>query len=82
MYRYLVGRLSAGTNYVFLDEVQHVADFERAVDGLALRDDIDLYITGSNAYLLSGDLATLLTGRYVELRLLPFSFGSVKAELT
>lgn len=75
LYRYLMQRLGPGTNYVFLDEVQHVRDFERAVDGLALRDDIDLYITGSNAYLLSGELATLLTGRYVELHLLPFSFA-------
>lgn len=75
LYRYLVQRLGAGTNYVFLDEVQHVTDFERAVDGLALRDNIDLYITGSNACLLSSELATLLTGRYVELRLLPFSFS-------
>lgn len=79
LYRYLVERLAAGINYVFLDEVQHVADFERAVDGLALRDDVDLYITGSNAYLLSGELATLLTGRYVELRLLPFSFSEFLA---
>lgn len=79
LYRYLVERLAAGINYVFLDEVQHVADFERAVDGLALRDDVDLYITGSNAYLLSSELATLLTGRYVELRLLPFSFSEFLA---
>jgi predicted AAA+ superfamily ATPase len=55
--------------------VQHVADFERAVDGLALRDDVDLYITGSNAFFLSSELATLLTGRYVELRVLPFSYS-------
>ena len=75
LYRYLVQRLSPGVNYVFLDEVQHVSDFERAVDGLALRDDVDLYITGSNAYILSSELATLLTGRYVELRVLPFSYS-------
>lgn len=75
LYRYLVQRLSPGVNYVFLDEVQHVSDFERAVDGLALRDDVDLYITGSNAYFLSSELATLLTGRYVELRVLPFSYS-------
>ena len=75
LYRYLVQRLRPGVNYVFLDEVQHVADFERAVDGLALRDDVDLYITGSNAFFLSSELATLLTGRYVELRVLPFSYS-------
>lgn len=75
LYRYIVERLAPGTNYVFLDEVQHVRDFERVVDGLAVRDGVDLYITGSNAYFLSGELATLLTGRYVELRMLPFSFS-------
>ena len=75
LYRYIVQRLGAGTNYVFLDEVQHVNEFERVVDGLAVRDDVDLYITGSNAFFLSGELATLLTGRYVELRMLPFSFA-------
>ena len=75
LYRYIVQRLEPGINYVFLDEVQHVEGFERAVDGLALREDVDLYITGSNAYLLSSNLATLLTGRYVELRMLPFSFA-------
>lgn len=79
LYRYVTQRVSPGTNYVFLDEVQHVADFERVVDGLAVRDDIDLYVTGSNAYFLSGELATLLTGRYVELRMLPFSFAEYRA---
>lgn len=75
LYRYIVQRLGSGTNYVFLDEVQHVKEFERAVDALYVRDDVDLYITGSNAFFLSGELATLLTGRYVELRMLPFSFA-------
>lgn len=75
LYRYVVGRLAPGRNYVFLDEVQHVEDFERVVDGLYVRDDVDLYITGSNAFFLSGELATLLTGRYVELRVLPLSFS-------
>ena len=73
--RYIVQRLGSGTNYVFLDEVQHVKEFERAVDALYVRDDVDLYITGSNAFFLSGELATLLTGRCVELRMLPFSFA-------
>ena len=75
LYRYIVERLAPSQNYFFLDEVQHVENFERVVDGLAVRDDVDLYITGSNAYFLSGELATLLTGRYVELRMLPFSFA-------
>ena len=77
LYRYIVDRCTAGMNYVFLDEVQHVEDFQVAVDGLAVRDDVDVYITGSNAKLLSGELATLLTGRYVELRVLPLSFSEL-----
>ncbi|HRO76151.1 MAG TPA: ATP-binding protein [Crocinitomicaceae bacterium] len=60
--------------YVFLDEVQNLKNFERIVDSLNLRSNIDLYITGSNSFLLSGELATLLTGRYVETHVLPFSF--------
>ena len=79
LYRAIVERLAPGTNYVFLDEVQHVQDFERAVDALSIREDVDLYITGSNAFFLSGELATLLTGRYVELRMLPFSFAELRA---
>jgi predicted AAA+ superfamily ATPase len=61
-------------NYVFLDEVQNVNDFQKMVDSLYIRKNIDLYITGSNACLLSGELATLLSGRYVEIHLLPLSF--------
>ena len=79
LYRAIVGQLAPGKNYVFLDEVQHVQDFERAVDALSIREDVDLYITGSNAFFLSGELATLLTGRYVELRMLPFSFVELRA---
>jgi predicted AAA+ superfamily ATPase len=60
--------------YVFLDEVQNLTNFEKIVDSLHLRSNIDLYITGSNSFLLSGELATLLTGRYVEIHVLPFSF--------
>ena len=62
-------------NYVFLDEIQHVDEFQRAVDSLFIRKNIDLYITGSNARLLSGELATLLSGRYVEIPMLPLSFS-------
>ena len=60
--------------YVFLDEVQVVKDFEKAVDGLYIKKNVDEYITSSNAYLLSGELATLLSGRYIELKMLPLSF--------
>lgn len=61
-------------NYIFLDEIQHVEQFEKAVDSLFLKDNCDVYITGSNAYFMSGELATLLSGRYVEMRMLPLSF--------
>lgn len=60
--------------YVFLDEVQNVPNFQKAVDGLYIKKNVDLYITGSNAYLLSGELATLLSGRYIEIKMLPLSF--------
>jgi predicted AAA+ superfamily ATPase len=63
-----------GKTYVFLDEIQHVPEFQRVVDSLYLRGNLDLYLTGSNAWLLSGDLATLLSGRYVEIEMLPLSF--------
>ncbi len=61
-------------NYVFLDEVQNIPFFEKLVDGLFATNNVDLYITGSNAFLLSGELATLLSGRYIEISILPFSF--------
>jgi len=60
--------------YVFLDEVQNVPKFQKAVDGLYIKKNVDLYITGSNAYILSGELATLLSGRYIEIKMLPLSF--------
>ena len=60
--------------YVFLDEVQNVPEFQKAVDGLYIIKNVDVYITGSNAYLLSGELATLLTGRYIEIKMYPLSF--------
>lgn len=61
-------------NYVFLDEVQTIPQFEKLVDGLFATKNVDVYITGSNAFLLSGELATLLSGRYIEISILPFSF--------
>ncbi|MDR3184650.1 MAG: ATP-binding protein [Prevotellaceae bacterium] len=63
------------TNYVFLDEVQLVDGFEKLLDSLYVKKNIDLYVTGSNAYLLSSELATLLTGRYIAINLHPFSFA-------
>ena len=62
------------TNYVFLDEVQSIPFFEKLVDGLFATENTDVYITGSNAFLLSSELATLLSGRYIEISILPFSF--------
>lgn len=62
------------TNYVFIDEVQNVSEFEKLLEGLYIHPNIDLYVTGSNAFLLSSELATLLTGRAYEINVLPFSF--------
>ncbi len=62
-------------NYIFLDEVQNVDGFQKAVDSLFIKKNCDVYITGSNAYLLSGELATLLSGRYIEIKMLPLSFS-------
>jgi predicted AAA+ superfamily ATPase len=61
-------------NYIFLDEVQNIPLFEKLVDGLFATENVDVYITGSNAFLLSSELATLLSGRYIEISILPFSF--------
>lgn len=75
LYDYIKERLQDDCmNYVFIDEVQTVPEFQKAVDGLFVRKNCDVYITGSNAYILSGDLATLLSGRYVEIKMLPLSF--------
>lgn len=75
LYEYVQQRLCKNAkNYIFLDEVQQVIGFERAINSLYIMKNTDIYITGSNAYLLSGELATLLTGRYVEIKMLPLSF--------
>ncbi|MDY4996931.1 MAG: ATP-binding protein [Bacilli bacterium] len=75
LYQYIVSKLSDDENYyVFLDEVQNVVAFQKAVDSLYIKKNVDVYITGSNAYLLSGELATLLSGRYIEIKMLPLSF--------
>ncbi len=75
LYQYITDRLCTDRyTYIFLDEIQKVEHFEKAVDSLYIKKNTDIYITGSNAYLLSGELATLLSGRYVEISMLPFSF--------
>lgn len=75
LFRLVADRLcSDAINYIFLDEVQRVTDFQKAVDALFIKKNCDVYITGSNAFLLSGELATLLSGRYVEIKMLPLSF--------
>ncbi len=75
LYAFIISQLDLSKPcYVFLDEVQNVNEFERLVDGLFVKPNIDVYITGSNAFLLSGELATLLSGRYIEISILPFSF--------
>jgi hypothetical protein len=75
LYAHIINQLDLSKPcYIFLDEVQNVNEFERLVDGLFIKPNIDVYITGSNAFLLSGELATLLSGRYIEISILPFSF--------
>ena len=75
LYAYLKERLCEGKmTYIFLDEIQKVPSFEKVVDSLYVKPQVDIYMTGSNAYMLSGGLATLLTGRYVEIKMLPLSF--------
>ncbi len=75
LYEYVESRLIKDKmNYVFLDEIQQVSNFQEGVDWLYVKKNVDLYITGSNAFLLSGELATLLSGRYVEIKMQPLSF--------
>ena len=76
LYSYIKERLHrTKTTYIFLDEIQQVENFQKAVDSLHVKKNVDIYITGSNAYLLSGELATLLSGRYIEINMLPLSFA-------
>ena len=75
LYKYINNKINEKQQYyVFLDEVQNVSLFQKAVDSLYIKKNVDVYITGSNAYLLSGELATLLSGRYIEIKMLPLSF--------
>ena len=71
IYDYILENLNPKeTNYVFIDEVQNVPEFEKLLEGLYVHPNIDLYVTGSNAFLLSSELATLLTGRAFEINVL------------
>lgn len=75
LYAYVKERLTDGRmTYVFLDEVQNVDNFAKVADSLYIKENVDLYITGSNAYMLSSEIATYISGRYVQIEMLPFSF--------
>ena len=75
LYEYICSRLKKGKmTYILLDEIQNVKEFQKAIDSLYIQENTDIYLTGSNAYMLSGEIATLLSGRYVEISMLPFSF--------
>ena len=80
LYDYIDSRLlSKKMNYIFLDEIQNVTNFEKVVNGLFIKKNVDLYITGSNSYMLSSELATYLTGRYMQIHMLPLSFKEYMA---
>ena len=80
LYEYIKKRLCKNKyTYVFIDEVQQCKHFEKVIDGLFVKKHVDLFITGSNAHLLSGELATLLSGRYIEINMLPLSFAEYVA---
>ena len=75
LYKYIKDKIISNKKmYVFLDEIQNVNDFHKVVDSLFIKKNIDLYLTGSNAYMLSSEIATLISGRYVEIKMLPLSF--------
>ena len=79
LYEYLKSKIVSGRyTYFFLDEIQQVKYFEKVIDSLYVKENIDIYLTGSNAYLLSSELGTLLSGRYIEINLLPLSFKEYK----
>lgn len=79
LYNYITERLNPNKkNYIFIDEIQKILEFQKAVDSLYIKKNVDIYITGSNANLLSSELATLLSGRYIEIKMLPLSFKEYK----
>jgi predicted AAA+ superfamily ATPase len=75
LYKFIMKNLPRGKSYIFLDEVQQVAGWEKAVNSIRIETKADIYITGSNAWMLSSEIATLLSGRYVEINILPLSFS-------
>ena len=80
LYQYILNQMQPNQmNYIFLDEIQHVDQFHRVVDSLFVKENTDIYITGSNAYFMSSDIATLLTGRYVQIEMLPLSFKEFRS---
>ena len=80
LYNYINNKLNKKKkNYVFIDKVQLITDFQKAIDSLYINKNVDLYITGSNAFLLSSELSTLLLGRYIEIKMLPLSFKEYKS---
>lgn len=82
-YDYITAKLTTDQKYyIFLDEIQNVVEFEKMADSLYIKDNVDLYITGSNAYFLSSELATMLTGRYIQIHLLPLSFAEYTTAFT
>ena len=79
LYRYISEKMQPDVmNYIFLDEVQTVHEFQKAIDSLFIKENVDIYVTGSNAYMLSGEIATLLSGRYIEIKMLPLSLKEYK----
>lgn len=75
LYKFITSKIQNNRKYyIFLDEIQHVNNFQKVVDSLFIKKNVDVYITGSNAYLLSGELATMLSGRYIDIEMLPLSF--------
>jgi len=75
LYKHIKKLLTSKMNYIFLDEIQRVENFPEVVDSLYIKDNVDLYLTGSNSSLLSSEIATLISGRYVEIKMQPFSFA-------
>ena len=74
LYKYIKEKIKKGRVYLLLDEIQNVKSWEKAINSFKVDFDIDIYITGSNAYLLSSELSTLLSGRYIEIKMYPLSF--------
>lgn len=78
LYQYIIERIKDDSKYyIFLDEIQNVEEFERAVNSFRATENVSIFITGSNSRLLSGELATLLSGRYVSFRIMPFNFSEM-----